>query len=256
MSTKIQDSLLPFIPLLYIAWADGILEESEIDYIEKQIKENTSLKPETKRILAKWLDPTNPPSIRELAYWKSYIKENADLLNHSEKLNLYSLGEKLAKGDSCKDCWVNEETKQSVLKIEDFLGLESHEIIRSAFEDGKISQESKSVNINTNEKQYVKPLKELLQHGNASIKEKVKKVLEPYKDEFENHDYDLNTRRERVLEWCQKLAKEGLGGLSYPVEYGGADSMAQYKNTSRCLFKRYKLNGITRLFRYDRNVSW
>ena len=50
MSTTIQESLLPFIPLLYIAWADGILEKDEIIYIEKQIKENDTLKPEIKKI--------------------------------------------------------------------------------------------------------------------------------------------------------------------------------------------------------------
>jgi len=227
MSVHIKESILPFIPLLYIAWADGILEEKEIEYIERLIKENTTIKPETKKLVCKWLDPNNPPSIRELAYWKSYIKENANLLNHTEKLNLYSLGEKLAKGESCEDCWVNEETKQSVLKIESFLGIQSHEVIRSAFET--VSNDTTTiVSEDDYDKPYVKPLKILLQHSNAVIKAKVKNVLEPFKDEFENHDYDLHTRRERVLVWCKALAKEGLGGLSFPSEYGGADSMEQY----------------------------
>jgi len=57
MSTTIQEPLLPFIPLLYIAWADGTLEKEEIIYIEKQIKENKTLKTETKKIICGWLDP-------------------------------------------------------------------------------------------------------------------------------------------------------------------------------------------------------
>ena len=80
MSVTIQKPLLPFIPLLYIAWADGILEEEEIVYIEKQIKENTSLKIETKQIVCKWLNPKNPPSAREIAYWRNYIKKKCHFI--------------------------------------------------------------------------------------------------------------------------------------------------------------------------------
>ena len=81
---------------------------------------------------------------------------------------------------------------------------------------------------NKKSKPYSEPLKVLLEHDNETIKTKVREVLMPFKDEFENHDYDLHTRREKVLKWCKALAKEGLGGLSFPEEYGGQDSMEQY----------------------------
>ncbi len=31
-----------------------------------------------------------------------------------------------------------------------------------------------------------------------------------------------------MLRWCKELAREGIGALSYPVEYGGHNSMAEY----------------------------
>ncbi|GAK89313.1 hypothetical protein JCM19297_1141 [Nonlabens ulvanivorans] len=58
-SLSIQDSLLPFLPLLYIAWGDGVLEEHEMAFIKKQIEENDTINPDTKLLVYKWLDPTN-----------------------------------------------------------------------------------------------------------------------------------------------------------------------------------------------------
>lgn len=226
MSATIQKPLLPFIPLLYVAWADGVLDENEIDYIEQQIKNNNTIRTETKKLVCKWLDPANPPSARELAYWKNYIKKNADLLNHSEKLNLYSIGTRLAKKQDSED-WVNEETKESLQLIESYLGIVSQDAIGSAFETNTFPSPVQSVK-NKTDKAYFKPLKVLLQHGNEAVKTKVQNILNPLKNDIENHDYDLSTRREKVLEWCKALAKEGLGSLAFPVEYGGLNSLDQY----------------------------
>lgn len=224
MSTKIQESLLPFIPLLYIAWADGVLEENEIEYIEQRIAENKTIKPVTKKLVCKWLDPNHPPSPRELAYWKNYIKENADLLNDNEKLDLFSIGTKLAKKEASED-WVNQETKQSLHHIENYLNIESHEVIRDTFETNIPTSHKTTSKYDSS---YLKPLKALLQHSNEAIKTKVNNILAPHKDDIENHDFDLDTRREKILAWCKELANEGLGSLSFPPEYGGNNSMAQY----------------------------
>jgi len=226
MSATIQDSLIPFIPLLFVAWADGVLEAIEIEYIEQQIQENKTIKTETKNLVCKWLDPANPPSARELVYWKNYIKKNADLLNSTEKSNLFSIGTNLAKKQD-SETWVNEETKQSLQQIESYLGIISHEAIRSVFETNVFPSSTQTVETKS-DKAYSQPLKTLLQHGNEAVKTKVQTILDPLQTEIENHDYDLNTRREKVLEWCTILAKEGLGSLAYPEEYGGVNSLEQY----------------------------
>ena len=163
METTIQDSLLPFIPLLYIAWADGILEKEEIVFIEKQIQNNDELKAETKNIICKWLNPNQPPSARELAYWKNYIKKNADVFNKSEKLDLFTISSELAKRDSDDDL-VNEKTKNSLLEIEKYLGIQSQEFLRSVLEPKITSSEDLLEKQAT--KSYSKDLKALLQYGN------------------------------------------------------------------------------------------
>lgn len=229
MSATIQDPLIPFIPLLYVAWADGILEASEIEYIENQIQSNSSLKPETKNLVCKWLNPSNPPSARELAYWKSYIKKNASLLSTTEKLDLFSIGQSLVNQKD-EHSSINEETQQSLTQIEDYLGIVSHEAIRSVLDNevgNDITQRSE-ISTRIISRTYIKPLKQLLQNNNANIKDQVQTILNHFKDEIDNPSYNLATQREKVLNWFAALAKEGLGALAYPTQYGGQNSLDQY----------------------------
>jgi len=218
MSATIQQPLIPFIPLLYVAWADGILEPGEIEYIENQIKTNSSLKPETKNLVCKWLNPANPPSARELAFWKSYIKKNAALLSATEKQNLFSIGQHLVN-DKNGSTIINDETQQSLNRIEDYLGIISNEAIRSVLDDG----------INDfAQREVIYTLKHLLKNNNSELRAKVQSILNALKDEIDNPSYDLKKQREKTLEWCKALSNEGLGALAYPKEYGGQNSLDKY----------------------------
>lgn len=225
-SISIPDSLLPFIPLLYIAWADDVLEEHEIAYIKKQIDQNKTIKEETKLIVYKWLNPENPPSARELAYWKSYIKDHADVLDPAAKMDLFTLGKKLAKNPNSEE-WVNDQTKQSLSHIENYLGIASHEAIRSVYETNPV-QGKQTFTINKPKKDYSVQLKTLLQHDNADLKTRVQNILDKHKEAIESYDDDLITRKEKVFKWTKELADAGLGKLAYPSAYGGSDSMVQY----------------------------
>jgi len=229
MSAAIQDPLIPFIPLLYVAWADGVLEEKEIEYIENQIQTNSSLKPETKNLVCKWLNPANPPSARELAFWKSYIKKNAALLSATEKQNLFSIGQHLVNGKNGSTI-INDETQQSLNRIEDYLGIISNEAIRSVLDDG-INDFAQREVIYTQEEEiptYAEPLKHLLKNNNGELRAKVQSILNALKDEIDNPSYDLKKQREKTLEWCEALSNKGLGALAYPKEYGGQNSLDKY----------------------------
>ncbi len=229
MSVTIQDPLIPFIPLLYVAWADGVLEASEIEYIENQIHISTSIKPETKKLVCKWLNPTNPPSARELAYWKRYIKKNAALLSTTEKLDLFSIGQRLAN-QSNNETIINKETQQSLTHIEDYLGIISHEAIRSVL-DNEVSSDvvqKEKFTPDVTSRTYTTLLKKSLQNNQADLKAKVQSILNRFKEEIDNPSYNLATQREKVLKWCIALAKEGLGALAYPTQYSGQNSLNKY----------------------------
>jgi len=226
MSAAIQDPLIPFIPLLYVAWADGILEQNEIEYIENQIQTNSSLKPETKKLVCKWLNPSNPPSARELAYWKSYIKKNAKFLSTTEKLDLFSIGQNLANPQS-NNITTNKETQHSLTQIENYLGIAGQEAIHSVFDDEVKNNIIQKDDFST-KPIYAEPLKQLLQNNNTALKAQVQNILNPFADEIDNPYNDLQTQREKVLEWCVALAKKGLGGLAFPTQYGGQNSLDKY----------------------------
>ena len=227
MSATIQDPLIPFIPLLYVAWADGVLETNEIEYIENQIQSNNSIKPETKNLICKWLDANNPPSARELAYWKSYIKKNATLLSAIEKQNLFSIGQSLANNQNGASV-VNKETQNSLTQIENYLGIIGHEAIRSVFDEGARNDISQKNVISEETPNFAEPLKQLLKGDHDNIKAKVQTILNSFADEIDNPSYDLSTQREKVLKWCVALAKEGLGGLAFTAQYGGQNSLNKY----------------------------
>ena len=57
--------LLPFLPLIYVAWADDELTAEEAAGIRARI-EAAELEPGCRERLARWLDPESPPPAREL----------------------------------------------------------------------------------------------------------------------------------------------------------------------------------------------
>lgn len=147
-------------------------------------------------------------------------------MNPAEKQDLFNTGSQLAKKQDSEQ-WSNIETRESLILIEDYLGIASDEAIRSVYEINPVSSSQKSIEIKP-EASYVESLKVLLQHGNADLKRKVQDILNPHKESIESYDDDLKTRKEKVLKWTQELASAGLGNLAYPKQYGGADSMVQY----------------------------
>ena len=57
--------LLPFLPLIYVAWADGELTAEEAADIRARIEAH-DLEPSCRERLAAWLDPESPPPARQL----------------------------------------------------------------------------------------------------------------------------------------------------------------------------------------------
>ncbi|MEZ4862555.1 MAG: acyl-CoA dehydrogenase [Caldilineaceae bacterium] len=73
----------------------------------------------------------------------------------------------------------------------------------------------------------INAMTQLLDGEQASIRQRVRKLLtEPafaYGEAADRARY-----REKILEWCQELARRGLGAVSFPQAYGGADDIGQY----------------------------
>ena len=137
--------------------------------------------------------------------------------------SLVDLGLEIAKKSSREEngqYWSNPETREALEGLEISLGLihiktyeelfppnRQNEFIASSFEIEKMTQ--------------------LLDDDFGEIRRRMRVLLSDpifkYKTLRDKKDY-----RNRILEWCTHLAKQGLGALSYPKEYGGEDDMGKY----------------------------
>ncbi len=58
-----DNNLLPFLPMLYIAWSDAIIDESELEIIRQKVQSQDALSIDERLVLGRWLDPTLPEGI-------------------------------------------------------------------------------------------------------------------------------------------------------------------------------------------------
>jgi len=61
-----RPELLPFLPLVYVAWSDGTLEAEELSTICDRIESQSWLEPEARTAVQRWLQPDSPPSAAAL----------------------------------------------------------------------------------------------------------------------------------------------------------------------------------------------
>ncbi|MGB5550296.1 MAG: hypothetical protein WBO74_07355, partial [Thermoanaerobaculia bacterium] len=69
--------LLPYLPMLYVAWADGDLEPVEIRAICTRLGTTEGMDEDCQQFLEGWLDPENPPSATDLTTLLAAIRTAA-----------------------------------------------------------------------------------------------------------------------------------------------------------------------------------
>ena len=78
-STSLDDAqLLPYLPMIYVAWSDGDLLPEEIAGICPQLDGHCQI------LLKPWLDPEAPPSTDELAQMLRLIQLQAGALDRRD----------------------------------------------------------------------------------------------------------------------------------------------------------------------------
>ncbi len=219
---KSNPSLLVFLPLFYTVWSDAVLTPSEIATIEGLINSQQWLSKQEQDFLLTQLNPSSPPSANELISWREEIKKGAD---QTEGKTLVDIGFKLVslhnKGIVPESVF---QAKPALINIEATLGFISHE---AAFNFQSGTRDTVTQQQITQHTFDVDALTKILDGKNEAIIHKVKTVIAD--PEFNYVDPgDINTYREKVLQWCHLLADQGFGAMAYPKEYGGQDDMASY----------------------------
>lgn len=209
------------LPIIYLAWQDDILTKEEYTALNDLINNQDNFSKAEKDFLKSKIDLNNPPGRSELFFWKDLI--NKALNNHKPE-NLTELGFFIANAD--RSTYSKEDIKviePQLLKLEAQLGIISNEAISSLCEThDTITNKLKTVESFSKEKMTA-----LLDGDQAAIINRVKKVISQPAFTFETST-DITAYREKVLEWCKILAKEGFGSHAYPKQYGGAGDIEGY----------------------------
>src|SRR5687767_3179182 len=76
--------LLPFLPLVYVAWSDEVLSPDELAGIVERVAHHDWLDDEARALLRRWLDPDAPPSATSLEALRTRIRRLDESSESSE----------------------------------------------------------------------------------------------------------------------------------------------------------------------------
>ena len=213
------------IPLFYVGWSDSVLGPSQVRLIQEKIKSYSWLSPADKQQLLEWANPQQPPSEALQGEWAAQIKYTAQQMSEDERQTLVQLGVKMAKLHSDESQWINDAVVDALNDLQQAIGVESIELHQYLLAHQETTAQREAIlNKSTIDS---KALQAVLDDKYSGIRERVFQVL---------HDPMFTTTRirdkpayrERILEWTKLLAKQGLGALHFPEEYGGQNDMGAY----------------------------
>jgi len=208
-------ALLPFLPLLYVAWADGSLEPEELRLIGSRISAARELAPAVRETLQRWLDPEKPPSPTSLQGLLATIRKATSGWTANQRLNLTALGRELARQSGHV---VSAAELAALRMLEEALGVPGEEASRRLLAWRRPAPPETELPIGFDPRAMTR----LLDGARHELREEIRRLLsEPTFQpvtELGRAEY-----REQVLAWCRELAARGYGRLSYPKSCGGAD---------------------------------
>ncbi|MEL7059921.1 MAG: acyl-CoA dehydrogenase [Acidobacteriota bacterium] len=206
-------NLLPYLPMLYVAWSDGDLSVEEASQI------CPDLDPHCQGLVAPWLDPEQPPSAVELQRMLRRVRVASKDLDTAERLDLSGLGLEIAQADHR----ISRPERRALERLQDALGVGGTEAARQLLASRRPARREREPAPTFD----VDAMTDRLAGRHAEVRARVLSILAgpefAYLEEPTRAEY-----RQRVLEWLQILADEGLGGLSFPAEHGGAGDLGGF----------------------------
>jgi acyl-CoA oxidase len=212
--------LAPLVPMLYVAWTDGELTPEEIRALGAAARSQPWLDLRSSAVLARWLDPLNPPTPRALSQVRDHIRRTAERISHSGQQSLAELGTRLAEVLGGKDSLPAPmpELARTLAPLETALGISGTEAVRSLLS----TPESRSHGPASVASFDVDALRAVLERTypaeRARVREWLREPLFHYVDERDTAAY-----RARVFTWLKHLADRGLGRLAYPDDLSKVD---------------------------------
>jgi acyl-CoA oxidase len=207
-----------FLPLYYTLWADSILTPTEINEMEALIDRQEWLGVEEKAWLLEKLNPTRPPSPKDLKAIRKEIRS----LEIKELESLTSIGIALARKYN-PELTFSQKTIIDFYNTERNLGLLGKEA-GYAFKSG---HQTLTTDHQAQQNFDVHEMTKVLDGNQAALIRKVKTIISDPTFAFREYE-SLKEQREQTLIWCQELARQGFGAWAYPGFADGKDDMEGY----------------------------
>ncbi len=211
--------LLPFLPLIYVAWSDGVLSEVEQSEISARLEGAPDLDPSTRQVVESWLRPESPPDATRLGRIGERIRREARQVPEEERRSLASLGAALARaGGEGGERWSTTEGLRTLRGLEELLGILGTEAAREILPD---EEGTLAPSIEGKERDVpVESLARILDGPFGDRRQRVHELLRQPELRIPR-DLPAAQYRERVLAAVERLAEAGLGRIALPTELGG-----------------------------------
>ncbi len=218
--------LLPLLPLLYVAWADGILTPSEMAEISARLEAEDWLAEDEKAAVREWLNPAQPPTVTQYERWLRAIRGAAVDIGPQARSTLADLGVAIAGfvggGGDGEARWATPESRRALIAIEAALGIVGPEVCREMLAERPAPTETaRDASFD------IRACTAWLDGAHAPMRQRMRTLLaDPIFDY--RYEQDKAAQREQVLAWLKLLAAQGLGGLAFPKAVGGGGDMTQF----------------------------
>lgn len=205
LSVLHDPQLRPFLPLVYVAWADGELGDDELLALRERLTAQPWIAPAARAALADWLDPARPPDPSALQAVLAEVRRAAATMDPAAVQSLAALG--MAMAATGGDEEQAGRTREALGEIEAALGLRGGlDLVRRKDEAGPAT-DAPALD--------VAALRGVLDGPYAAARAEAYAFLaEPgHRASF---GMGLAEQRACCHAWLQELAERGFGHLAYP----------------------------------------
>jgi acyl-CoA oxidase len=219
--------LVAAMPLLYVAWSDGLLSTREIGAIEQALADRSWIGAEGRAELSRWLDPEAPPSPVELEKLLATIHRAAASLSPKERRSLASLGLAIAEleHDTSGEEFHSGRVYDALVAIEKALGIVADDAVRALLHKAPWPVED---TFDERPPPFDRDrMIELMEGDSHEHWQRVRRVI--VRPEFRLSDKETSKdERDEVRSWLAILARERLGALAVGEAHGGAGDMVAF----------------------------
>lgn len=213
------------LPLLYVAWADGLLTPAEVAAARERLSEQDWMTDADRATVSDWLDPANPPDATTYFGWVRTIRQAAEHIPDLNHKSLADLGADLAAlAGSGDGAGLPPEARLALREVEDLLGVVGEEVVRDLVEVRPPSVDR----LDGPPAFDIAPLQAWLDGPHADVKNRVRRLLSDPAFAYPEPGISKEEYREVVLGWTKLLADQGIGALAYPEWAGGRGDIAAF----------------------------